>query len=421
MNAIKRKSMYLVFVVAMALSLLFAGKVQLNAATMAPTGVIQTDASSSGVQVSWNAVMQDNINYYYRISNDTTFAACKTGMVYSNTCVNIFNLNSGAAYYMQIGTSTTRSSTLPDDIVWSDAIEVTTAPNNVDGSSIKLTDASTTSMTLAWDVPTGANYYNIKYWIAGANEDTASTVSSNTNSVNITGLQKNTQYHVKVYPYRVSAAGYQAGYGYGYGYKPYLSVLPSKITDVENTKFYTNINVAYFGWDNSASADGYQYYIYNNSNKKILSGTISSNSLRVDSSKIKKNQFYRIKVRGYVELANNKVKYGSWSNLTYFAEAPHQKVSLKQSGKNIKASWNKVAGATNYTVYISNKPNSGFKKVGTVTKTSTTIKKYGKSSLKSGKTYYVRVVANKKVKVGGKNKTFKSTLYFNYAKYIKMK
>ena len=48
------------------------------------------------------------------------------------------------------------------------------------------------------------------------------------------------------------------------------------------------------------------------------------------------------------------------------------------------------------------------------------IKKYGKAALKSGKTYYVKVVAEKKVKINKKYKTFKSTLYYE-GKSIKVK
>ena len=91
------------------------------------------------------------------------------------------------------------------------------------------------------------------------------------------------------------------------------------------------------------------------------------------------------------------MKYGAWSDVTYFARSPYSKVNAKASGKSIRLSWNKVSGATNYTVYISSKKNSGYKKVGTIKKTSTTINKYGKSALKSGKTYYVRIRTYKTV------------------------
>ena len=53
-------------------------------------------------------------------------------------------------------------------------------------------------------------------------------------------------------------------------------------------------------------------------------------------------------------------------------------------------SWTKVKSANSYTVYYSTKKNSGFKKL-TVIKNSADIKK-----LSSGKTYYFKVVANKK-------------------------
>ena len=56
------------------------------------------------------------------------------------------------------------------------------------------------------------------------------------------------------------------------------------------------------------------------------------------------------------------------------------KLSVKTSKKKIQLNWKKVKGASNYTVYISDKQNSGYKKVGTYNskKTSATIRKFGK-------------------------------------------
>jgi fibronectin type 3 domain-containing protein len=74
-------------------------------------------------------------------------------------------------------------------------------------------------------------------------------------------------------------------------------------------------------------------------------------------------------------------------------------ISAKQvkKTKTAVAKWDTVKGATSYTIYLSTKQKSGYKKVGTTKKTSFTLKKYGKSALKKNKTYYVYVVANKKV------------------------
>ena len=81
-----------------------------------------------------------------------------------------------------------------------------------------------------------------------------------------------------------------------------------------------------------------------------------------------------------------------------------------------------MTGATSYTVYVSNKEKSGYKKSVPITarKQVLRLKNMEKSALKSGKTYYVKVVAEKKVKINKKYKTFKSTLYYE-GKSIKVK
>ena len=499
MKTIKRTTKHLVFVVAMAVCLLFTGKAQISAENMAPTGVKQTDAGTTYVKVGWDKVSQEGAQYYYRISNEPEFLTSNSSLINGgNDCVTITDLSEGSTYYVQIGILAAQESdpvvddTVPPDdgtnpgetgdettpgtgdettpgtgdettpgtgdettpgtgdettpgtgdgttpgtgdgttpegtennsqpeIIWSEPLEVVTATDKVKSTSVQQTAAAATSVTIKWDAPKGADYYEIKYCQSGESMDTASEITSTTNSVKLTGLTKNKKYDVTIYSYRTSAAGYKAGLK---GTKSGccvtgLKVLPTKVTGVKNTAFNSYSNTASFSWNTMESADGYQYYIYDNSNKKIASGTRAYNYLSITSNKLKKSQFYHIKVRSFVRVANNKVKYGSWSDYKYFARSPYQKVTAKVSGKKIKLTWNKVTGANNYTVYVSTKPDSGYKKVATVKKTSTTIQKYGKVSLKSGKTYYIRIVANKKVKVNGKYKTFKSNVGYDYAKSV---
>ena len=90
-------------------------------------------------------------------------------------------------------------------------------------------------------------------------------------------------------------------------------------------------------------------------------------------------------------------------------------MDLKAGKKTLTASWKKVAGATSYTVYVSTKQKSGYKKVTTTKKESYKITKYGKKKLSSNKKYYVYVVANTKV---GKT-TYKSNA--DYCWYLKTK
>lgn len=423
MNRAKTKVMHLLLTVAVFVSILLVGQVHVDAATEAPTGLEQTNASQSSVTIKWSTLMQNDICYYWRISDSADFAKFRSDWAGSNGSASIFSLNAGMIYYVQIGTSETRNhNEAPEDTVWSTAIEVVTQPERVVEKSIVQTGAATTSVSVSWDAVEGAEVYQIAYYVSGTNRNTAANVTSNTNSITLTGLKKNTKYYVDILAGNVSAAEYTA-WSNDSASAYNLRVLPTKITGVKIKTFHPYGGPAYFEYGKSDSADGYEYIVYDNAGKKLLTDkTTSSSSVRI-GDKISKDQFYRIKVRGYVNLANNKVEYGEWSDLLYFARNPYDKVSLKASGKSIKASWKKVTGATSYTVYVSTNKESGYKKAATVDgkKTSVTIKKYGKSSLKSKKTYYVKIVANKKVKVNKKYKTFTSTAYYDYAKSITIK
>lgn len=419
---LRKQTKKILFVMLFALTLVLAGRVDANAQTAAPAGVKQVKAGNSSVTVQWDAVMQNDIYYYYRISNDSSFNSSKSERNYDESESYISGLSAGKSYYVQIGTSATHSgSTVPADVTWSKAIEVVTAPAQVASSSVKQSGAGTTSISLSWQAASGANCYKLTCYQSGTSENNASEIVSKKNSVKITGLKKNSRYQGHIYAGRTSSTGYTA-YATSGGYYSNSAVTPTKITGVENTAFYPASNAAYFEWKKANAANGYEYIIYDNSKKKIYSGSrTSSASFRVSTNKLKKEQFYQIKVRGYVNLSNNKKAYGEWSDVLYFAKDPSYKLSVKTSKKKIQLNWKKVKGASNYTVYISDKQNSGYKKVGTYNskKTSATIRKFGKKALKSGKTYYVRIDASKNVKVNKKSKTFKNTQYYTWKVKVK--
>ena len=420
---LRKQTKKILVVMLFALTLVLVGRVDANAQTAAPAGVKQVKAGSSSVTVQWNAVMQNDICYYYRVSDDAGFKSNTTRSKrnYNASESYISGLSAGKSYYVQIGTSTTKSSSAPDDTAWSKAIEVVTVPEQVVSNSVKQTGAGTTSISLSWQAASGANCYKLTCYQSGTSENNASEIVSKKNSVKITGLKKNSRYQGHIYAGRTSSTGYTA-YATSGGYYSNSAVTPTKIKGVENTAFYPASNAAYFEWKKANAANGYEYIIYDNSKKKIYSGSrTSSASFRVSTNKLKKEQFYQIKVRGYVNLSNNKKAYGEWSDVLYFAKDPSYKLSVKTSKKKIQLNWKKVKGASNYTVYISDKQNSGYKKVGTYNskKTSATIRKFGKKALKSGKTYYVRIDASKNVKVNKKSKTFKNTQYYTWKVKVK--
>ncbi len=127
---------------------------------------------------------------------------------------------------------------------------------------------------------------------------------------------------------------------------------------------------------------------------------------------------YRVRIRGVWNIGTTKV-VGEWSSAKYDVQVS-AKLSLgKNTTFNLKLY--SAKGVKNYTVYISKKEKSGFKKVGTYAvsgKTKTiNIKKCGSSKIKRYVRYYVKIVPN--VKVGSSTEKTDSYLITNGYIYLK--
>ena len=188
--------------------------------------------------------------------------------------------------------------------------------------------------------------------------------------------------------------------------------VPVKSTKVEGIKvsgYYQNLSKISITNKAKACADGYQYQLYTaykgqDKETKVKSITVNQNnpgssnqvSASMKISALKNHNFYKVRVRAYSLNSKNEKIYGVWSSWKYVSPQPD--VTKKQKvKKGIKIKWDKINGADRYVVYVSTKKDSGYKKFQTTGKNSTTITKYGKNKLKSGKTYYFYVVAQKKV------------------------
>jgi fibronectin type 3 domain-containing protein len=115
-----------------------------------------------------------------------------------------------------------------------------------------------------------------------------------------------------------------------------------------------------------------------------------------------------------LKLDADNVVWGEYSKVIITATKPSKptvKVTSTSTGK-ANLSWSNVSGESGYQVYYSTQKDNEFKKVDSFK--SNTIKS-SKSNLKSGKTYYFKVRAYKKV--DGK------TIYgsFSSAKSVKIK
>ena len=130
-----------------------------KAAESKVTGVKQTDASSTSIDVECDSQLGFSDYYILQLSNDGVSWA---NAAYSSSCTGLseYGLNSGKTYYARIA--------LADDSYgknirnYSDRIEVVTAP---DTSKLKVyqSDATTSSISMTGVGAVGANYYQIVY------------------------------------------------------------------------------------------------------------------------------------------------------------------------------------------------------------------------------------------------------------------
>ena len=174
----------------------------------------------------------------------------------------------------------------------------------------------------------------------------------------------------------------------------------TKLSHVENDKWYHLLEKAHFSWERQNAADGYECQLLTLKGKLVKSQKLTSVFLSNTSFSIKNNIIYRFRIRPY-QTKNGKTTYTAWSECLGFEQPWVTKFTKTKNGLYIK--WEKQIGATKYDIYISNKGKKAktFKKVATVkaNKTSYVLKKFKKKKIK-GSNYTVYVVS--KLKYNGK-------------------
>ena len=129
---------------------------------------------------------------------------------------------------------------------------------------------------------------------------------------------------------------------------------------------------------------------------------------------LKSGTEYQFKIKPYVKTSDGTVIWGSASVAFVTATKPSKpQITLSSTSKGkVAVSWNNVTGENGYQIYYSANKSSGYTKLTSISadKTNTTA-----SKLSSGKTYYFKVRAYKKVN----GKTIFGT--FSSVKSIKVK
>lgn len=362
-------------------------------------GLAQTESGADYVKVKWDALIADGVYYKAELAGDMGFSSAKTEE--TSVCSAAFNnLSPGKTYYVRVtaykngnGNNVFGISIKP--------LAAVTVPEVSTTQNLRQTAATADSVTVKWNKNPGANAYRLEYCRSGGSGGRSIVRLEDVRTYTAGNLGGDEEYEFYLYPERKSASGYRAAAAEGHSILG-CPVLPGKVEGLTASFSSPSVKTLDLSWDRRSNADGYQYEVYTLAGKevkKLLDSKKCENDSGEDvsSNKLVKPQFLKVRVRAYIVLASG-TKYGAWSGWAYTAKQPEIKIANVRNGQRI--SWKKVGGADSYTLFVSSKRENGYKKVKTVSKNFATVKKYGRSALKSGRTYYYIAVANKKI--GGK-------------------
>lgn len=284
------------------------------------------------------------------------------------------------------------TSSVVGDVINSVQSVIVTAPENK-VTNLYVSKASMDSVTLKWTKSIDASAYVIQYWISGTSDKTEIKIND-VSEYTITNLEQN------VYMFAVQAANIKADGSYTKG-NPTETVfgapLPLKPTGkINNAKegycsfFIEGLN-AYSNPEMKS-----QIVIYDTENNQIGEQTFTGNynGVSIECDELLNNNFYYAKICGYYTNSRKEELCGEWSDAIYFSTAISP-LKTSQKNRQVTLQWPKVKGAAEYTVYVSKKKDSGFKKVCNTSKLTKTVSKYGTTKLQAGKNYYFKVVASK--------------------------
>ncbi len=217
-------------------------------------------------------------------------------------------------------------------------------------------------------------------------------------SYTFTNLTPGTEYDVRGEYYETSSTGRQ----YSYNLWTDAATMPGKVTNLHQNKWWYYAHSVDFEWDKQ---DAYKYEwvaVQQGKKKKQVAQSSFPSSGTTGSFKVQNNKMYTVRVRAFNTI-NNQTFYGEWSDDVYLFTQPmvvsRGGVRIDGSGR-MTVKWDKIDGVDGYEVYASTKELTGYKRVAKVkkNKNSVTVKKLGKKKFSSKKTYFVYIVAKKKIR-----------------------
>lgn len=349
---------------------------------LAPVAKAQS-ASYNSINITWNEIVGANWYEVYQTDTQTqmdnliaTVSSLSTSYVHKN-------LTPGASYSYKIRAY--RVSGFGE--LYSPYSEVTSAIPIPSTPSIKVTLNSYNSLNISWDGIEGADGYEIYRSTSstGTFEQLTPSEPIITNSYLDSSLTTGTTYYYKVVAYHsdnpkiIGSESNIAG----------LKVIPTTPIITVTPTSYNSLTI---NWNSVEGATGYRIFRSTSSSGTYASVTTVTSGTSYINSGLATGTTYYYKILAYrtegtvtTNSAYSAVKYAK-----VVPAAPGGISAQSASATGIKITWNKVSGATGYTVYRSLLLDGTYATVATV---SYAYDYYTNTGLATGTTYYYKVAS----------------------------
>lgn len=263
-------------------------------------------------------------------------------------------------------------------------------------SSVKAQSASYNSIHVSWSDVTGASGYAVSRSTSSNGSYSILSLTSK-KSYKDTSLTTGRTYYYKIRAYKTS--GKTRVYG---NYSSIMKAKPllSAPTSVKSSSVsYNSIKIS---WNSISGASGYAIYRATSS-KGTFSYVTTTTATSYKNTNLSTGKSYYYKIKAYRTIGNVKV-YSNYSST--IASKPVLTVptwlKMSSSYNSITINWNKVSGASGYSIYRASSSSGSYSQMKTTSSAT-----MSDSGLNSGTTYYYKVRAYRTVNG--------SKIYSNYS------
>lgn len=354
------------------------------------TSIVSTNEKT--LTIKWNKITGA---YGYRIKRSTdedgTYKVVKTIKSGNTTSYKDTSVKAGKTYYYTVETMVKTG----DNICYSGdsaSVEGRTAKK----TKIKYAVSNgSNQIEVNWGAVSGAYGYRIK---RSTSKNGTYNVIATVNGKNKTTYQDKNVKTAKTYYYKVETINKVNGKkGYS-GDSAVVSAKTLKTTSITAVKATGSTSVR-LEWKAVDGASGYQIYrsTSKDSGYKKVGQVKGKNTKKYEDKTLEAGKTYYYQVRAYKSnSAKNGVASFSKAQKAWTIKQVVFSQITSDSKNQVTLGWKKVSKAQGYDIYRSDKSNSGFEKIASISSESTLT--YTDKGVKSGNTYYYKIAATYKIK-----------------------